>query len=156
MTIFFLIIILRANFFPQNLLQTLYIYLIKRLICLKLCNCNIILMLTNIEFSFCLVILQFIILKLRIIPLSRQNFICKICIVFNDSFRQILHKITKTYSDMLKFINTSIVYIVCMENLIDKFRLHLNLRDIGYAGNAFNLFEKVTSMSSVSFASQIC
>ena len=87
MTIFFFIVILRANFFPKYLLQTFYIHLCKRLICLKLCDYNIVLMLTNIEFSFRLVILQFVIFKFRIIPLCRQYFVCKICIILNNSFR---------------------------------------------------------------------
>ena len=57
---------------------------------------------------------------------------------------------------MLKFIYSGIIYIVCMKNLIDKFRLRLNLGNICYTCNTFNLSEKVTSMTTISLTRQIC
>lgn len=116
MTIFFFIVILRANFFPKYLLQVFYIYLCKWLICFKFRDCNIVLMLTDIKLCLCLIIFNSSFSSSdsfhSVDRISSVKFVSYFMVLFLGKYFIRLRRLTLICS------NSSIPASICMKNLI--------------------------------------
>ena len=68
---------------------------------------------------------------------------------------QILHQVPQALPDMLKLIDSSIVQIVGMQDLLNQLRLSPDLRDVGHAGHAADLFHQILACLLIGLSHQI-
>ena len=112
-------------------------------------------MLTHVELRLGLVVLQIVVLQLRFFPVHRQNFVIKIRIIVHFTDRNILDEVTQILPDVLKFIDSGSLHIVCMQNLVDQLSLYHNFRDVRHRCNSGNFLKQVAAGFSVFLSGEI-
>ena len=112
-------------------------------------------MLTHVELRLGLVVLQIVVLQLRFFPVYRQNFVIKICIIVRLTNRNILNKVAQILPDMLKFTDSGSLHIICVQDLVDQFRLHHDFRNICHRRDGGDLFKQITPRLAVLLSRQV-
>ena len=69
--------------------------------------------------------------------------------------RDILHKVSQIFPDMLKFVDSGILYIVRMQNFVDQFGLRHDFRDVRHRCNSGNLLKQVAAGFAVFLSDEI-
>ena len=150
--IFCFIFIFRSQITPQNFFQCFNIILSHWLILFQFRDDKIILVLADIIFCLCLIVLQIIVLQFRLFPFNGQNIILEIRVITYFLFSKILHQITKTFPNMFKFIDSGTIQIIRMENLINQLCLHHNFWYVCYRRNRTHFFQQITPSFSIFFS----
>ena len=112
-------------------------------------------MLAHIELRLGLVVLQIVVLQLRLLPLYGEDIICKVGIVNGAIMRQILHQVPQALPDVLKLVDSGVVQVISMQDLLDEFRLRPDLRDVCHAGHAADLLHQILPGFLIGLSNQV-
>jgi len=69
--------------------------------------------------------------------------------------RDILHKVSQIFPDMLKFVDSGILYIVRMQNFVDQFGLRHDFWDVRHRCNSGNLLKQVAAGFAILLSRQV-
>ena len=126
------------------------------LVGLQLCDDRIILVLTNIELRFQLIVLQIVIFQLRLVPVHGKKLVRKIRQVGGSIRGNVLDQIAQILPDVLELVDAGSFQIVRVQDLVDELALHHDFRDVGNGCDGSDLFVEVCSGLGVLFAHEIC
>ena len=116
----------------------------------------VILMLTDIILSLCLIILQIVVLQLRFFPFHGQDLVIKVRIVASFDFWQIFHQTAEIFPDIFEFRDAGAFNIIGVKDLIQELRLRHDLGDVGDACDSGSLGDQIVLRPRIFLPRKAC
>ena len=144
-----LIILLCADIAPEDFFQFSNVLLCQGNVGVQLCNCRIILMLTDIKFRFGLVIFQIIVFQIGFFPFNGEEIVREIGFVNFAIMGQVFHQVPQRFPDMLELIDAGIVQIIGVQDFFHQLRLGTNFGNRGNTGYSSDFLAEILACTGI-------